>query len=793
MAILAQSRESGGLTRHTLGNALVVYPKGHLTTQARRLALTVPADTENDLVVVDLPASPPIAMWESVARVLPKGRRGVRLVIGGRSRETGALAGHWLAERLRRPVLVPDGMVVQGAGGSLFVHSGQDSGWVRCMPGRAPAREAKRFPRPNWDEGLVADTFPTSARGLAEPLPSGVWIRPIEDDPPLRAHRMRLIEVVPCQPDYVTIVLGRPGGIPLGQDDIVLVWRNLPERVRECVRFIQYGPMSVPKDQTLGQLIADTLQREVVLYPGLPIGPAVAPEIFTVLGDGTFGWHCYAKEIAYRPRASQAAPAAVPSVVSHRAPIPGATEISPGVYKYSVDAVVEVVQSGLLLRPPAATGNLDAIRSIPVDPRTHHLMFDAATEADLRRVEHLASDLAQRLSESVRPMNRVVSAGDVLRMHAKQSSSHAASGIAETALSSVQLEGTAVAPAPPPADGAEITSVVRPIEMPTEQPIAPIPPVAGPARAMAAPSDAAQVGAHGTAEAAVTEDPVSAEVEPAPVPVPAPVPAVARLQVAPTAEAAALVPKRGIDDERAWLRRTLAAEYGTRSTAVARVLSEHPGLQGVLSRSSTEVLTDAVAVQLYLSARGQAVDEALRTGRVGAHVPLARCVVAGLSRLPSHRGPAVFSASPSPDQWQLYRDHRLLTEWGFLHALTEPADIDGTVDILVWSMTARRTRLLEPESDGVHERVLFVPGTNFKVLGLIEPQGDQTRGRLLLRELTALEVDNDGRVDPNRISLDELALRSLQRQFEKWAGQATAQVPPEMAARFGMLPGLSQE
>ena len=108
-------------------------------------------------------------------------------------------------------------------------------------------------------------------------------------------------------------------------------------------------------------------------------------------------------------------------------------------------------------------------------------------------------------------------------------------------------------------------------------------------------------------------------------------------------------------------------------------------------------------------------------------------------------------------------------------------------------MTARRTRLLEPESDGVHERVLFVPGTNFKVLGLIEPQGEETRGRLLLRELTALEVDNDGRVDPNRISLDELALQSLQRQFEKWAGQATAQVAPAMAARFSMLPGLSQE
>jgi len=280
--------------------------------------------------------------------------------------------------------------------------------------------------------------------------------------------------------------------------------------------------------------------------------------------------------------------------------------------------------------------------------------------------------------------------------------------------------------------------------------------------------------------------------EPVEEPKPAAVPTVARLQPVPTPEATGLLPKRGIEDERAWLRRTLSTEFGTMTNSVARILSEHPGFQGALSRSSAEVLTDAVAVQLYLTTRGKAVDDALRTAAVGPHVPFARCVVSGLSRLPSHRGPAVFTASPTRGQWDLYRDHKLVTEWGFLHTMTAPpADATGEVDVLVWSMTARRTRLLEA-ADGVQERVLFVPGTSFKVLEMTEPESDGGRGQILLRELTAVEIDADGRVDQNRISLDELALNSLRRQLEQWAdGSPSVQVNAASAERFGALPGLA--
>jgi hypothetical protein len=110
--------------------------------------------------------------------------------------------------------------------------------------------------------------------------------------------------------------------------------------------------------------------------------------------------------------------------------------------------------------------------------------------------------------------------------------------------------------------------------------------------------------------------------------------------------------------------------------------------------------------------------------------------------------------------------------------------------VLVWSITARRTKLLEPAEAGVENRVLFVPGTSFKVLELREP-ADGARGLVLLRELTASEVDETGKVASDRISLDELALVSLRRELEVWAeAEGRRPMDKKAAQRFTALPGL---
>jgi hypothetical protein len=222
------------------------------------------------------------------------------------------------------------------------------------------------------------------------------------------------------------------------------------------------------------------------------------------------------------------------------------------------------------------------------------------------------------------------------------------------------------------------------------------------------------------------------------------------------------------------------------------VLSEHPGLQGGDAKTNTEILSDSVAVRLYLSPQGAAIDAGLRTARKGPHVPFARCVVAGLSRLPSHRGATVLAASPSREEWKLLSRRSLLTEWGFLNALTAPsADLTGDVDVLIWAMTARRTKLLEPGGDEhVDNRVLFMPGTSFKVLDIVEPSS-RGRGQVLIRELSANEIDAEGRVEKDRVSFDELATASLRRCAERWGEeQPTSSVGTAAVARFGALPGL---
>ncbi|MDT7796817.1 MAG: hypothetical protein QOI78_250 [Actinomycetota bacterium] len=1087
---LSLTRRRGGpdtdLGKQTVGNALVVHPAAGMTEEAQALALGVAADDEHDLVVVDLPVDSPISLWESVAKALPRRRRGVRLVIGGRSRETSALAGQWLAERLGRPVLAPDGSVIPSAGGALFVHSGRGSGWVRFQPGRPPKWEAKRFPRPSWDSGVTAELTSTSSRGVAEPLPGGLWIRPVGFDRQLGYHRSALIRGLPALPDTMTIVLGCPGCPPLTMDDAARLWMRLPEPVRHKARFVQYGPMSVPSGTTLGQALADLLGREVGFYSGLPIGAPHDLDVWTVLYDGGLGWATFARELAYVPRQP------LPRMLDHRSPIEGLKEIEPAVYWYSPDAVLEVVQSGLLLRPPSAGPTVEALREVTLDTSVHNLTYDVPEEgADaVERMRLLAEDVLARLDEHTRRISRILPAAALLAERARVTIPRRAlaeieaaspAPVAPPAAAPTRVGGTAPAEAPlmsiserldpgaviaatittaapprlpalgteerltesavsgpaisaPPAGspvpGGPITlpppatppagiggpvitkapetvatpapaAAVKPGSVPsptgvddpaaapqpeapgkiaetatapaplpppavplagvreavagsagsaassagvaTDLPASPLPavpptmrtarppaappagtvggpaapatppPAVPPAGAMvgsatqatplpavppagvaggsvapaapaaavppagtvsgsAAPatpppavppagvadgSDAPAAPATAVPPAGVVSGPAApatpavppvgvvsgsaAPTTPPPAVPPAgsisgpaapatPPPAVppagvlsgpaaeaptpepntpqtppsaasplevagggttpARLQPTPAAEASALLPQRGVDKEREWLRKSLGAEYGLMSNAAARILSEHPGFQGALAASPADVLTDAVAVQLYLSAKGTAIDAGLRAGRNGPHVPIARCVVAGLGRLPSHRGPASFATSPTAEQWALYRTRKVLTEWGFLHTQTTPMSTsDGDTDILVWSVTARRTKLLEP-AEGVANRALFVPGTRFKVLEITEP-ADTKRGLVLLRELTVSEVDETGKVAADRLSLDELALESLRRELEMWAEtDGRAPIGPAAAGRFGVVPGL---
>lgn len=261
----------------------------------------------------------------------------------------------------------------------------------------------------------------------------------------------------------------------------------------------------------------------------------------------------------------------------------------------------------------------------------------------------------------------------------------------------------------------------------------------------------------------------------------------ARVQAVPSPAACAVPPRDGIAREREWLRGAFRQQYNDGAGAVARLLSEVPGLRGTAQTPTEDVLTDLVAARLYLRGDSALLDRQVRAATVGPHIPLARCVAAGVRRLPSYRGATVLRAALGGAEWDWYRHRTLVTEWAFCWALTAAApELPGDTDILIWSMTARRTALLAPDQPA---RVLFLPGTTFKVLAV----RDGDRRAVLLRELSASEISADGRVDTGRTALDDMALSGLEQADRSRQAAEPGTAPgltPEQAVRFTAPPGL---
>jgi hypothetical protein len=268
---------------------------------------------------------------------------------------------------------------------------------------------------------------------------------------------------------------------------------------------------------------------------------------------------------------------------------------------------------------------------------------------------------------------------------------------------------------------------------------------------------------------------------------------VPQAQPEPTAAASVVPPEKGLERERGWLRRSLGERFDTAAGFAQRVLSESPGLHTGPRNSASDALTDLAAVRLYLTGATASIDAAIRAGAAGPHVPLARCAAGGLRRLPSYRGPATLRATLSPAEYAWYREGRVVREHSFLAALSGVRrGLPGNTDVLVWSLTARRTSMLVPD---IPDRVLFAPGTGFKVLSSV----DGARPVVMLRELSAAEFDQHGRVDDARVPLDEIALAGLQQISTLWQqaeddadSQAGDPLPEEHADAFGAPPGLLQ-
>ncbi|MEV0327418.1 hypothetical protein AB0H63_13355 [Micromonospora echinospora] len=913
---------SAGIFRHRVGNALVLHADERISVEARSLALAVAEDPDHDIVVLDLHHDLPVGTWRSVAAALGRSRRGIRLVVCGASADTGALAAQWLCDRLRRPVVTPHGRTVRAVAGTLFAHTAEGSGWVRYRPGRTPVWESQRYPAPAWD-AAAARFRPTSAVGAVEPIPGGVWIRDTRDPAVVSGRWQWLTAALPCQPEAMTVVLGCPGTPPLAIDDVARFWRELDPDGRRHARFVQYGPVQLPAGEVLGQRLADVLESPVVCFGGIPVGRPDRAHMHTVTPDGRLGWQVLVRELSFTPRTTPGAAAKLPRILSHHAPALLGEPVGPLAHRYTADAVVEIVQSGLWIRADDTPRNAGRIRARPADPTRHALIVDDTVPSRVPRLRELAEDLAARLDPATRARSTLHLASAVAAGRRGWPSGSADADLGAgltyrfTAADLALAEPVEVAP--PPAEALAVMAVPGPqspswvpaamsglravtgastlaaadfLTAPVADPEAaapvrvgsppgtaappeiapsassggtgtlggrptgtaegrlapvapPSPPVAPPSRPVAAPpypfvAPPALVPARTLpgrpADPSVVaplwdqSDPVGAphDTPAAPAPPvfaapatdrevrtrPAPPPgdgsaapqtrgpavpsAVApaetatcppdtarrplRFQATPPPDAQGLPTPTGLDAERSWLRQRFSQEFDVAASSISRLLAEHPRLH-----TGDGSLVDTVAVRLYLSSPGEAVDRALRSGSAGDAVSFARCVAAGVARLPSHRGAACLSATLSGDDLREIAARETLTDWGFTHALTEPpTNVPGNVDVLLWSMTARRTRLLEPEDDHrAAGRVLFLPGTRFKVLETAQPGRDHP-GRLLLRELAAEEPVR------GRGPFDDLALTSLLRCHERWAATGRrARVGGATVPRFACLPGIA--
>jgi len=395
-------RAGGRLARTRVGEVLVVHAPEGLTAEARVLAESVPADSEHELVVADLPPSSPVETWKSFLATLPRGRGPLRVVPGQEPREIAPYVGQWLADQTGRTVLAPYGTVNFGAGW-LFVHSAGQSGWVSFRRGVAPAWKGKRFPRPPWDSIEVGQVRSAGLRAVAEPLPAGVWLRPDVDAGVLATGRARLTRTLPCLPDAPAIVLGVPDVANIEPADIAAYWRTLPPAIAAAARFVRYGGVTSLDGATLGQSLADALDAEVSCYTGIPSGTPDALDVLALRTDGSLGWSTFARVLAHRPRG-----AGVGRVVVHRPPVAGLGEVAPGVYWYGPDVVLEVVPAGLWIRPADQLTDPAGVRAAPLDPM-HNLLFYEATEpARADRLRELAEGLVSRLDDATRPVTRLV-------------------------------------------------------------------------------------------------------------------------------------------------------------------------------------------------------------------------------------------------------------------------------------------------------------------------------------------------------------------------------------------------
>ncbi|MEJ2852691.1 MULTISPECIES: hypothetical protein [unclassified Saccharothrix] len=699
------------------GATLVVAPPQGPGQAATALARSLPVDRGRTVVVVDFPAGDESQFWPAVAAAL-KGRGPVRLMTSHAGTLRPTAPAQWLAEQLQAEVVAADGAVTTVPGAAFVVGNGGYGSWLRFLPGASPMPLGRRFPVPQWEAVDPNSPWPTGEVGISEPIPAGLWLRAqrVPFDP--AAPDARAVVTLPCRDNVLTVVVGGPGQPPIPVEEVCRLLGGLSSAARSRVRLVWYG------GEHQGQEVADQLGEPIALYSGLPVAAMRSgAAVVAVNPRGQQTWRPYVTEVSYTPGGG-------PAVSGYRVPVPGLVERGPGVFDLGGGVVLEVVPSGLWVRD--AEDNGPEVRALPVDPEWARLTVGSPGKTTAGAVAVAGASLVERLEPEVRRLLKVVFCDPTPAPQPPMADPVAdlpEDDDHDPTLPAHHHEPAPQEPTPPVAHHEPAVTNHEPVVRSHEPAVAHHEPAV--AHHEPAHHEPAPPVAHHEPVAHVPSARERLSAEPVPVAVPAPVEEVADDPVpisldgplprspAPVwgereGDEHVPVDHRSTEPERDALRRMLGERYATHAAVACRHIDVRPEDPEAFEA----VVTDLAAVSACLQQDEEIMVEALRTGRLGRLWPYAAGVVSGLRRLPVHQGVTVCWGDA-----RRYRTGDLLVEHGLLSTIAGPSvPFDGRTEYVIWSMTGRRVQVVDSFGSVVQERVVFPPGTTFKVLAVAEAE-----------------------------------------------------------------------
>ncbi|MDX8053960.1 hypothetical protein SK571_31715 [Lentzea sp. BCCO 10_0798] len=712
---------------NSVGSTLVVSAPEGPSQGAAGLARALPADNGRTVVVVDFPGGDQSTFWPHVVTAL-HGRGPIRLAVSHAGTMRPTAPAQWLAEQLQAEVVAPDGVLTTVPGAAFVVGTQGYGSWVKFQPNASPMPYGRRFPVPQWEAMDPNSPWPTGEIGISEPIPSGLWLR--AQQPPFdpAAQDSRPIVALPCRDNVLTVVVGGPGQSSIPIDEVCRLLTALPQAARSRVRLVPYGI-----DAAIGSLVADQIGEPIAMFTGLPVGNlrGGGPAVIAVDPRGQQTWRPFVTEVLCVPDE------AVPVVSGYRTPVQGLTEVSPGVFSLGDGVVLEVVPSGLWVREQDEPYNAAEVRTLPLDPEWARLTVGTPGRTTPGAVAVHGAALVERLEPEVRKLLRLVFCDSKVIAPPPPAPAQPPVSSAAAALSTA---AHALSTREPADNGTGFFTPVTPAEPEQDRPAY---------ASMGAGPALATVTSHALADdpdeaAFPSDDPDSTPVR-FRVDGPLPLQPLALWEAPPENddERETVAPDHSSSDaERDTVRRALGERYGVHAATVCRLLAQRPDAEEDPAAFEAMV-TDLTALLACVSQDEEMVVETLRMGRLGRLRPYVACIVSGLNRLPVHSGMAVVWGVSGPTGPRRYRSGDVLVEHGLLDAIANPSQrVDGVTEYLIWSVTGRRVEVADRVAVATEERVVFAPGTPFRVLAVAEAEGDHPQ-QVLLQEVAGPAADQE--------------------------------------------------